>query len=58
VQFQGACVAEGCTMLVTEFMEVRSLQKLLAARSDCQNAVKHIISCLFMWRAHICDGGL
>ena len=22
VQFQGACVAEGCTMLVTEFMEV------------------------------------
>ena len=23
VQFQGACVAEGCTMLVTEFMEVR-----------------------------------
>jgi hypothetical protein len=34
VQFQGACVAEGCTMLVTEFMEGGDLWRIMARDKD------------------------
>jgi hypothetical protein len=64
VQFQGACVAEGCTMLVTEFMEVGSLQQLLVVFSNDQNvfhqppARMYSISRLFMRHPFIRDGRL
>ena len=65
VQFQGACVAEGCTMLVTEFMEVcvwdgdRCLHVALLTRRAASEHSATYEQHLVLWtRCSLCSPGL